>query len=116
MASMKNRTALWVDVITAKVLKAGDDPMVAMLHKIFNTIYDTEKTPKDWAQMIVTPIHKNGDKQMPVGKDGTDKASLKKRKPFLQNCLFHVVVIHISTVFLNSFLKKSPCAFHFLHE
>ena len=40
--------------------------MVAMLHKIFNTVYDTEKTPKDWARMMVTPIHKKGDKQTPA--------------------------------------------------
>ena len=40
--------------------------MVAMLHKIFNTVYDTEKTPKDWAKMMVTPIHKKGDKQTPA--------------------------------------------------
>ena len=40
---MKNREVPGIDVITAEVLKAGGDPMVAMLHKIFNTVYDTEK-------------------------------------------------------------------------
>ena len=60
---MKNGKAPGIDVITAEVLKASGDPMVAMLHKKFNTIYDTEKTPKDWAQMMVTLIHKKADKQ-----------------------------------------------------
>ena len=41
-----------IDVITAQVLKAGVDPMVA--NKKFNTVYDTEKTPKDCARMMVT--------------------------------------------------------------
>ena len=66
IAKMENRKAPGIDVITAEVLKAGGDPMVAMLHKIFNTVYDTEKTPKDWAKMMVTPIHKKGDKQTPA--------------------------------------------------
>ena len=55
---MKNRKAPGINVITAEVLKAGGDPMVAMLHKIFNTVYDTEKTPTDLARMMVTTIHK----------------------------------------------------------
>ena len=54
---MKNRKALGIDTITAGLLKAGGDPMVEML-RIFNTVYDTEKTPKDWAQKMVTPIYK----------------------------------------------------------
>ena len=55
---MKNRKAPGIDFITAEVLKADGDPMVAMLPKIFNTVYDTEKTPKDWAQIMVILIHK----------------------------------------------------------
>ena len=54
---MKNRKALGIDTITAELLKAGGDPMLEML-RIFNTVYDTEKTPKVWAQKMVTPIYK----------------------------------------------------------
>ena len=36
-----------------------------MLHNIFNAIWVQEKTPKDWARMLVTPIHKKGDKLNP---------------------------------------------------
>ena len=61
---MQNRKATGIDV-TAEVLKAGGDQMVAMLHKIFNTVYDTEKTPKDWAHMMVTPIHKKSTSKRP---------------------------------------------------
>ena len=41
-------------------------PVTEMLHKIFNAIWVHEKTPKDWARMLVTPIHKKGDKLNPV--------------------------------------------------
>ena len=63
---MRNRRTSEIYVITTEVLKAGGDPMVTMLHKLFNTVYDTEKTSKDWAQMMVTPIHKKCDKQTPA--------------------------------------------------
>ena len=62
---MKNRKAFGINSITAKVLKADGKPMTEMLHKIFNVIWVHEKTPKDWARMLVTPIHKKGDKLNP---------------------------------------------------
>ena len=48
-----------------EVIKAGGENMVDMLHKIFNKIWSCEKTPQDFSCMIVTPIHKKGDKQLP---------------------------------------------------
>ena len=39
--------------------------MTEMLHKIFNAIWVQEKTSKDLARMLVTPIHKKGDKLNP---------------------------------------------------
>ena len=36
--------------------------MVDMLHKIFCTAWSQEKTPHDFGKMIVSPIHKKGDK------------------------------------------------------
>ena len=66
IANMKNRKAPGIDGIAAEVLKAGGNPIVVMLHKIFNTIYDTEKRLKDWARMMVTPIHKKVETQTPA--------------------------------------------------
>ena len=62
---MKNRKAPGIDNTTAEVLKAGGKPMIEMLHKIFIAIWVQEKTPKDWARMLVTTIHKKGDKLNP---------------------------------------------------
>ena len=58
IASMKSRQAPGIYVITAEVLNTGGKPMVVMLHKIFNTVYDTKKTQGDSARIMVTPIHK----------------------------------------------------------
>ena len=62
---LKNRKAPGVDVITAEAIKTAGQPMVDMLHKIFNLVWNSGKTPKDWAKMLVTPIHKKGDKLTP---------------------------------------------------
>jgi len=62
---MKFRKAPGIDAITSEALTAGGKPMIEMLHKIFNQIWKNEKTPKDWARMMVTPIHKKGDKLNP---------------------------------------------------
>ena len=43
---MKNSKPTGIDAITAEVLKAGGDQMVTMIHKIFNTVYNTEKHQK----------------------------------------------------------------------
>ena len=62
---MKSRKAPGIDAITAEVLKAGGEAMLRMLQKLFNEIWEHEKTQKDWARMLVTPIHKKGDKLVP---------------------------------------------------
>ena len=62
---LKNRKAARIDSITAEVIKNAGQPMIDMLHKIFNTVWKHKQTPKDWAKMLVTPIHKKGDKLNP---------------------------------------------------
>ena len=61
---MKNRKALGIYFITDEVLKASSDPILAMLHTIFNTAFDTEKIPKDWAQMMVTPTRRTNNREL----------------------------------------------------
>ena len=59
---MKNRKAPGADEITIEVIKAGGEKMIDMLHKIFNLILSSEKTPSDFSKMIVCPVYKKGDK------------------------------------------------------
>ena len=66
VSKMKSWKAPGIDAITAEVLKAGGEPMVDIMYKIFNMVWRLERTPKIWAQMLVTPIHKKGDKLDPA--------------------------------------------------
>ena len=40
--------------------------MIAMLHKMSCMVMKQKRTPKDWSKMIVSPIHKKGDKLNPA--------------------------------------------------
>ena len=60
---MKDHKAQDIDVITSEVLKSGGEPMVEMLYTILNAVYHTEKPPKNWAQILNTPIHNKDDRQ-----------------------------------------------------
>ena len=51
-----------------------------MLHKLFNLVWNTENTPKDWARMLVTPIHKKGDKQKPENYRAISLLSIPKKE------------------------------------
>ena len=62
----KCRKAPGVDQITAEAIRFGGEPMVQMLHKILKRIWIEEKTPKDWSRMIVSPVHKKGDRLNPA--------------------------------------------------
>ena len=53
------------DLITAKVLKAGGEPMVNMLHLIFLKMVNEGNTSLHFSNMLVTPIFKEGEKCLP---------------------------------------------------
>lgn len=63
---MKIRKSPGIDNITAEMLKTGGEPMVEMLLRIFNRVWEEERVPSDWAKMLVTPIHKKGNKLDPA--------------------------------------------------
>ena len=62
---MKNCKAPGTDSISAEVLKAGEDEMINFLHMLFNKIWREENPPLDWSKMIITPVHKKGNKSDP---------------------------------------------------
>ena len=66
LKSMKYRKAPGIDAITAEVLRVAGEPMIQMLEKLFNAIWQKEQTPRDWSRMLVTPIHKKGDRKDPA--------------------------------------------------
>ena len=62
---LKNRKSPGIDGITAELIKSGGTMMVKILVKLFNQVIESEVPPRDWSRMMVTPIHKKGDKMDP---------------------------------------------------
>ena len=59
---LSNRNAPGIDGITSELIKSGGDMMITILKILFNKIIKTEKSPEDWFKMMITIIHKKGDK------------------------------------------------------
>ena len=49
---MKNRKSPGIDIVTSEILKDGGEPMIDMLHKIFQKMFSSSTTPMDWSTMI----------------------------------------------------------------
>ena len=62
---MKTRKAPGHDGIAAETLKAGGEPIVDVLHTLFNAVLTKNEVPTEWSKMLVTPIHKKGDTSNP---------------------------------------------------
>ena len=65
ISAMKNRKAPGADAISAEVLKAGGDEMTKFLLMLFNKVWREENPLLEWSKMIVTPVHKKGNKTDP---------------------------------------------------
>ena len=59
---LSNRKAPGIDGITSELIKTGGDMIITILTSLFNNIINTDKSPEDWSTMMITPIHKKGDK------------------------------------------------------
>ena len=59
---LANRKSPGVNGITSELIKAVGDIMTKTLTNLFNKIIVTENSPNEWSKMIITPIHKKGDK------------------------------------------------------
>ena len=59
---MTNGKSPGIDQITAEVLKAGGEDMAEMLLHIAKNVTLTSKTPLACTKMVVTPIHKKGNR------------------------------------------------------
>ena len=51
-----------IDGIPYGMYKYGDDRVVDMLLKLFNTVWKDERVPEKWNESIVILLHKGGHK------------------------------------------------------
>ena len=65
ISAMKNYKAPGADAMSAEVLKAGGDEMIKFLVMLFNKVWREENPTLEWSKMIVTPVHKKGNKTDP---------------------------------------------------
>jgi hypothetical protein len=47
------------DQILAELIQAGGEPLVSVIHKLINSVWNKEELPDQWKESIIVPIHKN---------------------------------------------------------
>ena len=62
LLKVKNRKAPRYDRITGEALKHGGSAMIEALHMIFRKIWAEERTPADMSRLLLTPVHKKGNR------------------------------------------------------
>jgi len=68
--STQSKSASGLDAIPYCVLK--NPPIIAVLHKLFQLLFDSGKIPTEWRITVICPILKDSssDKQMPLNYRG----------------------------------------------
>jgi hypothetical protein len=51
-----------IDQIPAELIQAGGEILHSNIHKLINSIWNTEKLPDQWEESIIVLVHKKGDK------------------------------------------------------
>ena len=64
LRQLKNGKAPGEDGITTELLKAGGEPLLRELQRIFNSVLLTGRTPEAWHSSIVVLFFKKGDKTL----------------------------------------------------
>ena len=93
---LKNKKAVGLDRISAEFIKSSPEGMLKLLLRLINLIYSTNVVPKDWCVGVITPIHKDGDKENPDNYRGI--------------CISSVLMKLLSTLMnkrLNTFVKEN---------
>jgi hypothetical protein len=50
------------DQIPAKLILAGGKISQSEIHKFINSVWNKEELPDLWKELVITPVHKKGDK------------------------------------------------------
>ena len=62
---MKTNKATGTDGVPSEFLKYGGEDLVDVLHVVFNCILISGNFPERWAEGIISPLHKKGDRDNP---------------------------------------------------
>ena len=61
---LKKHKAQGVDGIPNELMIYGGDGFTETLHRLIQTIWKLERVPQDWADGLVVPIYKDGDREI----------------------------------------------------
>lgn len=75
---LKVRKSPGIDDRTGEVLRVGRAVVAGMLRKDFNRVRTEERVSRDWAKMLVFPIHKEGSKLKPDNTELSQLSILRK--------------------------------------
>jgi hypothetical protein len=62
IAKLKGFKSPGSDQIPTELNQAGGEILCCEIHKIINSICNTEKLPDQWKESIIVPVHKKSDK------------------------------------------------------
>ena len=62
LSRIRKGKALGIDGIPIELYSSGIKYFTPLLTTLFNTIFDSADYPDDWAQGLIYPVHKKGDK------------------------------------------------------
>jgi len=62
IGKLKRHNSPGIDQIPAELIKAWGRTIHSEIHKLTNSIWNTEELPEEWMELFVVPICKKGDK------------------------------------------------------
>jgi len=58
----KSHKSPGIDQIPAELIKRGGRKICYEIHKLIISIWNKEKLPEEWQELIIVPMYKKGDK------------------------------------------------------
>jgi hypothetical protein len=62
IAKLSNYKSPGSDQILAELIQAGGETLVSVIHKLINSIWNTEELPDQWKESVIILIYEKGDK------------------------------------------------------